>query len=185
MSRYTRSQMMMEMAWSASRRSTCTRKHVGAVIASEGRTISIGYAGSPPGEPHCDEAGCIIGPDGGCIRTQHAEANAIVFAARKGVAIEGATLYCTDSPCVACAKLILTAGLQVVIYDREYRITDGIELLQRRGVVVLQSLDIFEYERKESRVSELRAAPGREDCVPVGYRSEESSGDDSRGSSGS
>lgn len=149
MSRITRAQMLMEMAWTASKRSTCSRRQVGAVLAVNNRPKVSGYAGSPPGEAHCIDEGCIIGPDGGCIRTTHAEANAIAFAARDGIKTEGATLYCTDSPCPSCAKLILTAGITQVVYEREYRITDGIELLQRQGVIVLPFSAVRVYEESE------------------------------------
>lgn len=126
--RISRDQMLMEMALVASKRSTCNRKHVGAVIAIAGRPVSIGYAGAPSGLPHCTEVGCLHGPDGGCIRTVHAEAAAIAFAAREGISCKAATIYCTDSPCPACAKLILNAGIIEVLYLREYRIRDGIDI---------------------------------------------------------
>lgn len=136
--RISRDQMLMEMAIIASKRSTCNRKHVGAIIAIEGRPISVGYAGAPSGLPHCLEHGCLAGPDGGCIRTQHAEANAIAFAARKGIATEKATLYTTVSPCLACAKLIINAGISRVWYLELYRKTEGIELLCRTGIFIDQ-----------------------------------------------
>lgn len=129
--RISRDQMLMEMAIIASKRSTCVRKHVGAIIAIEGRPVSVGYAGAPSGLPHCLEHGCLKGPDGGCIRTQHAEANAIAWAARKGIATEKATLYTTVSPCLACAKLIVNAGITDVWYLERYRKTDGLELLDQ------------------------------------------------------
>lgn len=132
--RISRDQMLMEMALIASKRSTCNRKHVGAIIAIEGRPVSVGYAGAPAGLPHCLEHGCLTGPDGGCIRTQHAEANAIAFAARKGIATERATLYTTVSPCLACAKLIINAGIEDVWYLERYRKTEGIDLLSTKGI---------------------------------------------------
>lgn len=130
--------MLMEMAIIASKRSTCTRKHVGAIIAIEGRPISVGYAGAPSGLPHCLEHGCLTGPDGGCIRTQHAEANAIAFAARKGIATERATLYTTVSPCLACAKLIINAGIEEVWFLELYRKMEGVELLGKLGIACEQ-----------------------------------------------
>lgn len=136
--RISRDQMLMEMAIIASKRSTCTRKHVGAIIAIEGRPISVGYAGAPSGLPHCLEHGCLTGPDGGCIRTQHAEANAIAFAARKGIATERATLYTTVSPCLACAKLIINAGIEEVWFLELYRKMEGVELLGKLGIACEQ-----------------------------------------------
>jgi dCMP deaminase len=138
MNRISRDQMLMEMAIIASKRSTCNRKHVGAIIAIDGRPVSVGYAGAPAGLPHCLEHGCLTGPEGGCIRTQHAEANAIAFAARKGIATEGATLYTTVSPCLACAKLIINAGISEVWYLELYRKTEGIGLLTEKGVFSAQ-----------------------------------------------
>lgn len=132
--RISRDQMLMEMAITASKRSTCSRKHVGAIIARDGRVISIGYAGAPSGMPHCMDHGCLQGADGGCIRTQHAEANAIAFAARKGIATERATLYTTVSPCLVCAKLIINAGIEQVWYLERYRKTEGINLLSEAEI---------------------------------------------------
>jgi dCMP deaminase len=134
MSRISRDEMLMEMAIIASKRSTCTRKHVGAIIAIDGRPVSVGYAGAPSGLPHCVNHGCIAGPDGGCIRTQHAEANAIAFAARKGISTEKATIYTTVSPCLACAKLIINAGITEVRFLELYRKMEGLELLDQLGI---------------------------------------------------
>lgn len=127
--RISRDMMLIEMAVTASKRSTCRRKKVGAIIALEGRVLSIGYAGSPAGTPHCLDAGCISGADGGCIRTVHAELNAIAFAAKQGIALAGSTLYCTDSPCLACAKAIINAGITEVRFMQEYRDLSGLALL--------------------------------------------------------
>jgi dCMP deaminase len=132
--RISRDQMLMEMAITASKRSTCNRKHVGAIIAIDGRPVSVGYAGAPSGLPHCLDHGCIPGPDGGCIRTQHAEANAIAFAARKGISTEKATLYTTVSPCLACAKLIINAGISEVWFLELYRKQEGLQLLDLLGI---------------------------------------------------
>lgn len=125
--RISRHVMMMRMAFAASERSTCQRRQVGAIIAREGRPLSIGYAGSPPGFPHCTPETC--NSEKPCVNTTHAEANAIAWAARTGVSVEGATLYCTLSPCDSCAKLILAAGIGLVIFQDRYRIADPIALL--------------------------------------------------------
>jgi len=134
--RATVDEALMNTALQWVRRSTCKRSKIGAVIAKGGRIISSGYCGSPPGAPHCIDIGCEIGPDGGCLRTIHAEANAIAWSARKGTSTEGATLYTTMSPCYSCAKLILSAGITRVVYLEEYRDTTGIQLLKERGVEV-------------------------------------------------
>lgn len=136
--RISRDQMLMEMAITASKRSTCNRKHVGAIVAIDGRPVSVGYAGAPSGLPHCLERGCLPGPDEGCIRTQHAEANAIAWSARKGISTENATLYTTVSPCLACAKLIINAGINWVWYLEPYRKTEGLDLLLKTGIFVDQ-----------------------------------------------
>ena len=136
--RITRDAMLMEMAVAAAKRSTCLRRRVGAIIAKDGRVLSIGYAGSPSGEPHCIDEGCLIGPDGGCIRTVHAEANAILWAAKHGIRVNGTTMYCTDSPCLACARAIVNAGIAEVKYVREYRILEGLQLFDRAGTHYVQ-----------------------------------------------
>lgn len=132
--RITRDAMLMKMATVVAERSSCLRLKVGAVIAKDGRVISTGYNGSPSGLPHCSPDNC--GPDQPCTRTVHAEMGAITFAAKHGTAIGGSTLYCTWSPCIDCAKGIVNAGIIEVVYQNEYRKTDGIELLQAAGVEV-------------------------------------------------
>src|SRR3990167_9060716 len=116
------------------KRSTCLRKQVGCVIVIDGRIVSTGYSGSLPGEPHCINTGCEIGLDGGCVRTVHAEANAILFAGRYNVSLIGSTLYTTLSPCKACSELIILAGIRTVIYRELYRI-DCTEFLVKKGVL--------------------------------------------------
>ena len=135
MNRFTRQEMLLEMALSAAKRSTCLRKQVGAVAALDGRPVAIGYAGSAPGDPHCTDIGCLIDPvTGACVRTQHAEANLVAFAARKGISLEGSECYLTVSPCLVCAKLLYSAGIIRVYYLEEYRLTDGILFLRERKV---------------------------------------------------
>lgn len=139
MNRITLDQVLMENAVSWAKRGTCTRKYVGAVIAVETRVVSTGYVGAPHGMPHCLDAGCTLDPvTGGCIRTLHAESNAIAFAARKGISLEGGVLYVTLSPCLPCAKLIIASGIVGVKYLDRYRDTSGVELLQSVGVSVDQ-----------------------------------------------
>lgn len=134
--RITRGQMFMQMAQVVSYRGTCSRASVGAVIARNNRVISMGYVGSPAGLPHCTETGCEIGPEGGCITTVHAEANAICFAAKEGISVNGATLYVTLSPCLNCAKLIINSGITRLVYLEKYRDDSGIILLVKAGVTV-------------------------------------------------
>lgn len=111
-------------------RSTCSRGRSGAIIVKEGRIISTGYVGAPAGMPHCDEVGHqlekrILVPNGDhsihCIRTVHAELNAILQAARFGVSIEGGVMYCTMVPCFECAKAIHSVGIVKVIAMHPYQ----------------------------------------------------------------
>ncbi len=138
--RISRDQMFAEMVKVVAKRCTCIRPidiagQVGAILVKEGRVISMGYAGSPKGMPHCTELGCIM-EGGACIRTIHAEANSIAFAAKTGTPTNGATMYCTLGPCLSCAKLIINSGIREVVYLNEYRTSEGIELLKTAGIRV-------------------------------------------------
>ena len=110
----------MRIAQQVATRSTCDRKFVGAVLVRDRTILSTGYNGSTRGTPHCDEVGHMM-EDGHCVRTVHAEANAIVQAAKNGVRIEGATIYTTASPCWPCFKLIANAGIVCIAYGEIYR----------------------------------------------------------------
>ena len=110
----------MNIAKEVSTRSTCDRKHVGAVIVRDKTLLSTGYNGSIKGLPHCNDAGCEM-VDGHCIRTSHAEANAIVQAAKNGVKIDDSEIYVTASPCYNCFKLIANSGIKVIFYNELYR----------------------------------------------------------------
>lgn len=118
--RPSRDMIFMSCAELFSLRGTCTRLQVGAVVVKEGRIVSTGYVGSPPGASHCIDSGCDV-VDGHCISTIHAEANAIASAARFGINICGSTLYCTHSPCRTCAKLIASAGIVEVVFSEPYK----------------------------------------------------------------
>lgn len=110
----------MAIAQQVATRSTCDRKHVGAVIVRDRMILTTGYNGSIRGLPHCDEAGHMM-EGGHCVRTVHAEANAIVQAARNGVRLEAAAIYVTASPCWSCFKLIANAGLSRIVFAEFYR----------------------------------------------------------------
>jgi dCMP deaminase len=130
-------QIFMNTAIDLGKRSTCDRGQIGCVITRNHRIISTGYTGSPSGDPHCDEIGHDIDSrTGGCIRTLHAEMNAIARAARDGISLYGSTLYTTVSPCISCAKLILAAGIQQVLYNELYRDPIGYEFLKNHNVVI-------------------------------------------------
>lgn len=121
MSRTDWNRYFMEIARVVSSRATCDRKHVGAVLVRERLILSTGYNGSLAGRPHCDEAGHMM-EDGHCVRTLHAEANALLQAARSGAGTAGATLYVTASPCWGCFRLLAGAGVVRCVYGEEYRL---------------------------------------------------------------
>lgn len=110
----------MNLAMQAATRSTCPRKSVGAVIVRDKAVLATGYNGSLRGLPHCTDVGCLM-ENGHCVRTVHAEANAILQAARHGTRIEGADIYVTASPCWNCFKLITNAGIGRVFFGEFYR----------------------------------------------------------------
>jgi dCMP deaminase len=130
----------MNIAREVATRSTCSRKHVGAVIVRDRTILSTGYNGSVRGLPHCDDVGHMM-EDGHCVRTLHAEANAIIQAAKNGTRIDGAAMYVTASPCWSCFKTIANAGLLKIVFGEFYRDqriyemsnTLGIELLDLSG----------------------------------------------------
>lgn len=110
----------MDIAKVVSSRATCCRKKVGAVIVRDEMMLSAGYNGSIKGTPHCTEVGCQM-EDGHCIRTIHAEMNALLQAARNGVRIEGAVIFITASPCWSCFKCIANAGIKEIHFGEFYR----------------------------------------------------------------
>jgi dCMP deaminase len=118
-----------------STRATCLRRKVGAVLVRDKRILTTGYNGSPPGMPHCTEVGCWM-VEGHCIRTIHAEQNAIVQAAIHGISTQGATCYVTSAPCVHCAKLLIAAGIVRVVYADRYTDTLGEQILREAGVIL-------------------------------------------------
>jgi len=110
----------MGIARQVAERSTCDRKHVGAVIVKEKNILATGYNGSIAGMPHCDDIGHMM-ENGHCVATVHAEANAIIQAAKNGVAIAGASIYVTASPCWNCFKLIANSGIKEIYFGEFYR----------------------------------------------------------------
>ena len=110
----------MNIAHEVATRSTCDRKNVGAVIVRKKSILSTGYNGSLQGLPHCDEVGHEM-ENGHCVRTIHAEANAIVQAARNGIQIEDAEIFITASPCYNCFKMIANAGIKKIYFGEFYR----------------------------------------------------------------
>jgi dCMP deaminase len=125
----------MKIAGVVSERSTCCRKKVGAVIVREKHIVATGYNGSPKGLPHCTEIGCQV-ENNHCVRTTHAEQNAVIQCALHGVSSNGATLYSTASPCLICAKILVNAGIKRVVFREHYGEQAAIDLFQAAGVEV-------------------------------------------------
>ena len=124
----------MEMAFVWANNSYCERRKVGALIVKDRMIISDGYNGTPSGfENVCEEENNTTKP-----YVLHAEANAITKVAKSNNSSNGATLYVTDSPCMECSKLIIQSGIKRVVYSREYRITDGLDLLKRAGIELVK-----------------------------------------------
>jgi dCMP deaminase len=114
-------------------RATCDRKHVGALLVRDRMILSTGYNGSIRGMPHCDDEGHML-ENGHCIATIHAEANAILQAAKNGVSIDRADIYTTASPCWPCFKLIANAGLRRIVYGEFYRDDRIFEVANKVGI---------------------------------------------------
>lgn len=131
--RATWDQYFMNIAKEVATRSTCDRKFVGAVIVRDKNILSTGYNGSISGLPHCDEVGHLM-EDGHCIRTVHAESNAIVQAAKNGTRIDGAGIYVTASPCWPCFRLIANAGMKRIVFGEFYRDQKIFEFSQKLGI---------------------------------------------------
>lgn len=110
----------MNIARAVASRSTCSRRSVGALIVKDKRILATGYNGAPAGLRHCDHTGGADMRDGHCARSTHAEQNAIVQAAKYGTPIDGGTVYCTDQPCLTCAKLLVNAGVRRVVFEGPY-----------------------------------------------------------------
>lgn len=134
----------MDIAAEVSRRSTCLRRQVGAVLVVDRRILATGYNGAPAGVPHCSESGCLreqmavpSGQRHELCRGLHAEQNSIIQAARHGVRIDGATLYTTHHPCSMCAKMVINAGVLRVVCREDYPDDLGKSLL-RAGQVTLE-----------------------------------------------
>lgn len=127
----------MNIAVQAATRATCDRKHVGAVIVRDKAILSTGYNGSIRGLPHCDDAGHMMENDH-CVATVHAEANAIIQAAKNGTAIDGADIYVTASPCWNCFKLIANSGIKRIVFLEFYRDERIMSVAKQVGIVLQQ-----------------------------------------------
>lgn len=114
----------MKIAYAVSERSTCDRAYVGCVLVLEKRILTTGFNGSPAGLPHCEEVGHLM-VEGHCVRTIHAETNAIIQAALHGVCTKNATCYVTHLPCINCTKALINAGIVRIVYSVAYRVDEN------------------------------------------------------------
>ncbi|HLQ73346.1 MAG TPA: ComE operon protein 2 [Bacillota bacterium] len=160
MDRISWDQYFMAQCYLLAQRSTCTRLMVGATIVRDNRIIASGYNGSVSGSKHCIEHGCYI-IDNHCVRTIHAEANALLQCAKFGVPTEGASMYVTHFPCLQCCKQIIQSGIRHIFYASDYRNSEyALELFQESQTTVkkIELKDIFietNNEAKEDFVDEL------------------------------
>ncbi len=135
----------MEITRLVAKRSTCLRRHVGALLVKDKMILATGYNGAPKGLAHCLDIGCLreqLGVPSGerheLCRGLHAEQNAIIQAAFHGVPIQGATLYCTNHPCIICTKMLINAGIKKIIYAAGYPDELSGKMLQEAGIQVTQ-----------------------------------------------
>jgi len=140
----------LELANAASKRATCNRGRSGCVIVRDKQVLVTGYVGSPAGLPHCDDAGHlmkkVIQENGEisehCLRTVHAEQNAICQAAKRGISIEGATVYTRMTPCRTCAMLLINCGIEKVVCERKYQLAEESEqLLTEAGIKLVYKFE--------------------------------------------
>lgn len=139
--RITREELYITIAETFAKRSTCGRLQVGCVLVRDGRIICCGYNGPLKSEltnkiSKCDDLNkrCSCDLEKPCQKSIHAEANAISFSAKNGIALENSTLYVTHSPCIKCAELIIQAGIIGVIYKNDFRVNDGLLLLENNNI---------------------------------------------------
>lgn len=134
----------MKIAAAVSERSTCDRASVGCLLVLDKRILTSGFNGSPAGQDHCDEAGHLM-VEGHCVRTIHAETNAIIQAALHGVSTRGATCYVTHLPCINCTKALINAGIVRIVYGEAYRTDDNaMGFLRAAEIEVVQHVNGFE-----------------------------------------
>lgn len=157
--RPTWDEYFMEVADTIAKRATCDRGRSGCVIARNKQILVTGYVGSPIGLPHCDDVGHLFKQltheDGKvtnhCVRTVHAEQNAICQAAKLGIALEGATLYCRMTPCRTCAMLIINCGIVRVVCQHKYHSGEESEAMFREAGILLDYVneDVLQYEQQK------------------------------------
>lgn len=127
----------LKLAMLASERATCPRMHCGCVLVKDRFVLATGYNGSLPGQPHCEDVGCLI-VDNHCVRTNHAEMNALIQAARHGVNTDGATAYITNMSCTTCAKALIAAGIKRVVVFSDFHDTLATQFYKDSGVEIVK-----------------------------------------------
>jgi len=127
----------LKLAMLASERSTCPRMHCGCVFVKDRFVLATGYNGSLPGHPHCDDVGCLV-VDNHCVRTNHAEINALTQAAIHGVNIKGATAYITNMSCTTCAKALIASGIKRVVVFSDFHDTLATQFYTESGVEIVK-----------------------------------------------
>jgi dCMP deaminase len=140
----------MDITRLVARRSTCMRRQVGAVMVKQKNILATGYNGTPSGIKHCDVTGCLreqlnvpSGERHELCRGLHAEQNAIIQAARHGVNISGSILYCTNSPCIICTKMLINAGIRKVVYLEGYSDNLSVAMLDEAGIEALSFAEVI------------------------------------------
>jgi dCMP deaminase len=144
----------MDLAQNLAKKSHCVRAKVGAVLTKDTRIVSLGYNGPPAGTHNCDQewpgVGCARDSKGSCSLALHAEQNAILYASKNNVSIEGSTLYVTLSPCISCARVIFTTGIKTVYFLNSYAeykgipTDEGVDFLRKFGV------NVIKYQKKDA-----------------------------------
>ena len=162
----SRDELFLDLATSVARRSTCERGHVGAILVQGSRVLGIGYNGSPPGCVHCSDVGCLIGSDGRCKRTIHAEINALVRGAglihpqacwkdfHRNISMADAILYVTGHPCLDCLKAAIAAGVRTIKYRGNFLVAEEANnvilfLLENKGVIDLECIPVGQIEESK------------------------------------
>lgn len=135
MARPSWDEYFMELAQVVAKRSTCNRRSVGAVMVRDKRILTTGYNGSPPGQPHCHDVGCLM-LEGHCVRAIHAEQNAIIQAAMYGIDLRGSTCYVTSAPCVHCSKMLIAVGVKRIVFLEDYTEDLGAVFAREANVVL-------------------------------------------------
>ena len=145
----------MDIAKLVAKRSTCLRRQVGAVVVKDKNILATGYNGTPSGITHCSETGCLreqlkipSGERHELCRGLHAEQNVIVQAAKHGINIEGATLFCTNSPCIICSKMIINAGVKEIVY------LDGYPDILSKDILAESGIEFRPYSAPAARIEE-------------------------------